>query len=715
MKNTTLSLVLCLLLSASLSAQEWTYHSHGKQLSGIVETDQATWVATIGGLVKIDQLSGDTLFFNTTNSPLPFNWINGVVEDSENNIWGSTHSFFFKIENEEWTIYDLGLNSSSTVGMTIDTEDNIWYYSSSGANGLFKIKDGQILENYTVDNFGLPADNINDLIVREDGTLYVATKSNGIGIYKDNNWTYYNANNSNLPDASIKGLALADDETIWVASESGVSFIENGMISNIDPGLPNTPFRAKGITIDAEGNVWVIDNALYQYDGLEWQRIVRSGLPVFGVETYHFIANGVNNEIFLGITQTGLFAYDKSDWYYINTSNSKLQPLNVKDISITPNDDKFIVGTLGTTWVTDGNWQLPYEGESMLPNDRFNACAIDKDGVRWFGSQDGLASYHDGIWRVYKPSNSLLPSNYITSIEIDELNRKWIGTDLGLAIWDDEEWQAFTSANSELPDDYIYDIELDGNIAWLGTKADFLTRFDGNTWQNIPSNSANSVLCDDGCKIYDLALAADGTVWGVAEGILFKYENNTFSVITNVRNAGAYSSSNVAIDNVGVLWVGLTSGIGKYDPNLEEFTFYEKEGLGRHFFHVFDIEIDLLGNKWIAAHNGIFKFHEEAIVALEEVEVDGDAPPVAVQNIFPNPTPQLLNIDFKLREPGELTFEIVDLLGKRLSSTPLRRYPNGSNSLQLNLESLAPGCYFLVGRDGRGQVFYAEEVIVAKP
>ena len=66
-----------------------------------------------------------------------------------------------------------------------------------------------------------------------------------------------------------------------------------------------------------------------------------------------------------------------------------------------------------------------------LPSDRVHAVAQDKNGVMWFGTDNGLAKY-DGR-RVQAVNLPRLNAEKILAIEIDEKGALWIGTDAGAA------------------------------------------------------------------------------------------------------------------------------------------------------------------------------------------------------------------------------------------------------------------------------------------
>ncbi|MCF8465235.1 MAG: T9SS type A sorting domain-containing protein [Flavobacteriales bacterium] len=72
-------------------------------------------------------------------------------------------------------------------------------------------------------------------------------------------------------------------------------------------------------------------------------------------------------------------------------------------------------------------------------------------------------------------------------------------------------------------------------------------------------------------------------------------------------------------------------------------------------------------------------------------------------SIYPNPTSELLNVNFTLPKAADVAFSIVDVLGKTLISTPEKDFTLGTNTVQLDVNELASGVYFLRLESGNNQ------------
>ena len=62
---------------------------------------------------------------------------------------------------------------------------------------------------------------------------------------------------------------------------------------------------------------------------------------------------------------------------------------------------------------------------------------------------------------------------------------------------------------------------------------------------------------------------------------------------------------------------------------------------------------------------------------------------------YPNPTEGILSIDFKLFKTSACKFEVIDAIGRTISSTNESKYEGGLQSLNLDLSSVNEGLYTL--------------------
>lgn len=112
------------------------------------------------------------------------------------------------------------------------------------------------------------------------------------------------------------------------------------------------------------------------------------------------------------------------------------------------------------------------DGAGGLPNKSVRSVAIDREGIVWIGTDEGVCYFADptavfsGGVNAIKPifeNRFLLRDDKITAIAVDGGNRKWIGTERGvwlLSPTGEELISNFTTDNSPLLSNVILDIAI---------------------------------------------------------------------------------------------------------------------------------------------------------------------------------------------------------------------------------------------------------------
>jgi len=116
----------------------------------------------------------------------------------------------------------------------------------------------------------------------------------------------------------------------------------------------------------------------------------------------------------------------------------------------------------GNDWDSqiDDKWGLFTQSNSQLPSSTINCIAVDKGGVIWLGTPNGLAyilspsNVLRDVSPIIKPTSiRVLQSLPINDIMVDALNNKWVATNSGVFVIDPdgiEELAQFTVDNSPL-------------------------------------------------------------------------------------------------------------------------------------------------------------------------------------------------------------------------------------------------------------------------
>lgn len=243
------------------------------QVNGIaVDSDGDKWIGTHGGgLVHFDGNAWEV--YNSSNSGLPSDTLSEVEVDESGNKWISlVGNGLVSFDGSSWVHYhqgNSGLTHDLVLSISLDLEGDLWAGTLGGAVEF----DGDDWELYTSANSGLPEDGIYQIENDDNGTTWVGT---GYGLtlasFDGTDWTLYDETDSEVLEEMVTGIAVEYPGKIWVSTQgSGVLAIEDGELTEYRSGqtpLPND--LVSGIYIDEWYNKWMISDgiAIYRSEGV---------------------------------------------------------------------------------------------------------------------------------------------------------------------------------------------------------------------------------------------------------------------------------------------------------------------------------------------------------------------------------------------------------------------------------------------------------------
>lgn len=262
----------------------------------------------------------------------------------------------------------------------------------------------------------------------------------------------------------------------------------------------------------------------------------------------------------------------------------------------------------------DGSWQSYSIEEFVQSTDQnYGNLVIDKNGTKWFPSENGLMGFNENITPKFKKAENSDDAgnpflNNVRTVAIDNNNRLWIGTRGGLRILssvdrftgeDDLETTPIIIIDDGLPQELLYeqtilDIAVDGaNNKWIATGGSgaFLLSPNGQqtlyhfTRENspLPSNSINDIEIN--ANTGEVFFATDaglvsfkGTSTGASENLnnVYVYPNPVRpEFVGTVKIAGLIDDANVKITDIeGNLVYETTSEGGTIEWDTKAFGKY---------------------------------------------------------------------------------------------------------------------------------------------
>lgn len=176
----------------------------------------------------------------------------------------------------------------------------------------------------------IAADNYNN--------IWVGYFNNGIGKFKNGNWTMYDS-------------------------------ISNGLISN----------HVYALAVDANNNIWIgTKNGLQKFDGTTFQSFTTANSGLIDNEITTLFTKG--NTVYVG-TNYGLSIFDGSNWTSYTKSNSNLVSDTIYAITVSANNTSYFGTNNGLSQLdASGNWAT-YNNSNTGIDNKINALLADTNTV----------------------------------------------------------------------------------------------------------------------------------------------------------------------------------------------------------------------------------------------------------------------------------------------------------------------------------------------
>lgn len=334
-----------------------------------IDKSNVMWICTEGsGIYKVDTIQKKFYFinkFDIDDKDIVIVW-DMII--NKNNLWiGTQLNNLFKYDLNNKTIKEYNtldsrgnlINSSSVKTFFEDSKRNLWLGSSK--TGLYKYKK----ENDAFIEFG----NLSE---------------NGINkIYAISEY-YQNSNHFLLIGSNKPGLACVDTETGLIC--------EFKNFHKLYPKIKMDMIRL--LYLDAENNLWI---RLWNEKGVFKLSVDSSKLEHYrlnlknDIEIFKIYSDKMNNLWFC--TTNGLFKYDWNKKVIVELNQGNGLPSNRIHGLIEDRNNNFWVITPKAISKFDPikNYFKNYSYNSGFLNEEFlGSCCIDKNGVLYFGGQNGI-------------------------------------------------------------------------------------------------------------------------------------------------------------------------------------------------------------------------------------------------------------------------------------------------------------------------------------
>jgi ligand-binding sensor domain-containing protein len=738
MKTTLLQLKTALLLvlltvSGEIFSQlsDWVNYTHGDMLAEMYNDGDYLWIATDGGLVKLNKTTEEKTFYThaNTHGGMPENHLRTLTKDNAGNMWvGTQYDGIGKFNDTEGVSYFSGTQGCYSI--KIDSKNNIWF---PGNHNLYKF-DGNNLQSWTfngsslassfffldlefdrdsvlwlggrfaddtgypvhfarfteneglsaIHNIGIGITETENIEVDNDNNIWLAGNGGLVKYRKEEGYTVFNKENSSLPSNYVHDIKIDAAGIIWlVAGNYLVRFDGEQFVSYEIPYTDSYKF-IYSMEIDLDGTVWLgsrLSGLIKFKDGI-FKQIDVSNSPLLTNEVAFDLEVDSEGNVWLG-TRHNLVRIDPDDnWssYYEDINYNYFQGSRVTSANVSPTGDLWIAFGRGDTCIL----KVSDNGNRVFTGDNTNNSKFffDKKGNTWIASQSGLYKHDGAVLQHFSPENTPLTTSYVNALAFDKDDNLW-GT-AGMALenngcvfkYDGANWTIYTEEADGLPSSTPHGLKFDSK---------------GNLW---------------------LHFRYDGGVigWEYGHG-LTKFDGISWTSY-NVDNSGIPSNTilDIEIDKDDNIWLATTHGLTKFDGTNWEVYNTSNSGLASDWTS--GIALDYHRDKiWIThlMYGGLSVANlNSGGVGIEAIK---ENLPQKRFDIYPNPAKTTVNIRLN-RDIDVQSLEISDVSGQLLCRRNLSG--NTQTVLQLPLSVLnidRSGLYLvkLTGKTGS----YTQRLLVA--
>jgi ligand-binding sensor domain-containing protein/serine phosphatase RsbU (regulator of sigma subunit) len=367
----------------------------------------------------------------------------------------------------------------------------------------------------------------------------------------------------------------------------------------------------KDILVDKHKGIWIatMGKGIYNiplYQNFNEQKISINYNQTNGLGSDNIRKLIFDNEgnLWIGTYGNGLAAFQENYFAFLMQGEKEGNPI----FSVCPGDECIWIGAKGKLiriLPNNVNSFETFSANHNIPNDNITSIYLDKDKLLWLGTEkSGVYTFDPEKKKTLKyfQSEDLL-FNSISAIDGFGENI-FIGTHNGLLVINkDKQTKTILTTNNGLPHNYINSIVTDikSNV-WIATQTNFLSRYDGNTIENIKISKN-----DDKVKVNSLCFDNQGKLWLATYGNgVYEKKDSVFVNYTSEQGLLSDYCYSIRSDETGTIWVGHRQGLSTINGNN-----IKQYGKNRGINNDCNLNascVDKTGILWVGTNNGALRY-----------------------------------------------------------------------------------------------------------
>lgn len=570
---------------------DWTTYTNMNYINEVFLKGDQLWCATTGGVVVLD-INAGTLSKLTNVNGLGGNQLYSMALDSAGSFWfGAQNGTLTKYTPDEnsWKVYNFVDRDKSRLRLKDIAPDGeqLWIATNKMLS-LFLIykHGGEIKEIYRRLGWHMEGEEEVNSVHLVGERIWVGTVA-GVATA--------NKNDPNLKDPS-RWISFTKESSPGLSNDLvySITDIDGDIIIGTAKGV--FKFYPSDLTWQSLGlenrvindlkyfnqELYAATNAgIYMYQGQTWDQLSTDGL-LSGY--FNSMTRDQNGTFWVGTAGRGVSALASDSLVWQNHIIAG-PPANLFfDMEIDDEGNLWCANEMYGASLFDGTVWTSLSSVAWIDMNRINAVEKDKQGNIWFSSWGGGVMKFDpkdATWVNYNETNSPLkgiPDHptyvVVNDIAVDEMGNRWFPN------WGAVDFTRLVCSPAQKETAWVVFYEQDG--------------ISSHYMDRVSARYGHLYICSRYAGLLDYNYN-----WTLED----KKDDRVTHYTPKDHDLSDDWVTCANVDKDGVLWVGTSRGLDKFDPDWEKFRAVPlPDPLGPQ---VNDIAVDERNNKWIATSNGL--------------------------------------------------------------------------------------------------------------